>query len=161
MHQSRGKGCCDHSYVYSSTMYAWKIHLWVHIDKCTLTECYSVAQSCPALCNPIDCSTPGLPVPHPLPKFARDHIHCIGGVIQPSHLFPPPSPLPSVFPSIRVFSSESTLHLSWPEYWSFSFSISLTKEYLGLISFRMTGLMISLQSRKLSVVFSSSTVGKY
>ena len=65
--------------------------------------------------------------------------------------------LPSIFPSIRVFSSESVLHIRWPKYWSFSFSISPSNEYSGLISFRWTG-WISLQSKGLSRVFSNTTV---
>ena len=77
--------------------------------------------------------------------------------ISSSHclLFPP-----SIFPSIRVFSSESVLCVRWPKYWSFSFSISPCKEYSGLISFRMTGL-ISLLSKGLSRVFSNTTVQKH
>ena len=72
-----------------------------------------------------------------------------------------PSPPPSIFPSIRVFSNESALWLfTWPKYWSFSFSISPSKEYSGLISFRITGL-ISMQSKGLSRVFSSTTVWKH
>ena len=67
--------------------------------------------------------------------------------------------LPSVFPSIRVFSNESVLHIRWPKYWSFSFNISPSNEYSGLISFR-TG-WISLQSKGLSRVFSNSTVQKH
>ena len=67
--------------------------------------------------------------------------------------------LPSIFPSIRVFSSESVLPIRWPKYWSFSFSISLSNEYSGLISFRIDWL-ISLQSKRLSTVFSSTTVQK-
>ena len=68
--------------------------------------------------------------------------------------------LPSVFPSIRTFSSESTLHIRWPEYWSFSFSISPFNEYLGLISLGLTGL-ISLLSKGLSTVFSNTTIQKH
>ena len=68
--------------------------------------------------------------------------------------------LPSIFPSIRVFSNESGLHIRWLKYWSFSFSISPSNEYSGLISFRMVGL-ISLQSRGLSRVFSNTTVQKH
>ena len=67
--------------------------------------------------------------------------------------------LPSIFPSIRVFSSESVLHIRWPKYWSFSFSISPSNEYSELISFRMD--WISLQYKGLSRVFSSPTTGKY
>ena len=72
-----------------------------------------------------------------------------------------PFPLPlSIFPSIRVFLNESVLHIRWPEYWSFSFSISPSNEYLGLISFRMD-CCISLQSKGLSRVFSNTTVQKH
>ena len=67
---------------------------------------------------------------------------------------------PSVFPSLRVFSNESVLHIRWPKYWSFSFSISPSNEHLGLISFRMDWL-ISLQSRGFSRVFSNTTVQRY
>ncbi|CAM9345513.1 unnamed protein product [Rangifer tarandus platyrhynchus] len=67
---------------------------------------------------------------------------------------------PSIFPSIRVFSNESVLHIRWPKYWSFSFSISPSNGYSGLISFRMTGL-ISLLSNELSIVFSNTTVQKH
>ena len=90
-----------------------------------------VAQSCPILCDPMDCSTPGFPVHHQLPEFTQTHVHQICDVIQPSHPLSSPSP-----PSIRVFSNESTLHMRWPEYWSFSFSIIPSKEISGLISFR-------------------------
>jgi len=67
---------------------------------------------------------------------------------------------PSIFPSIRIFSNESVLHIRWPKYWSFSSSISPSKEYSGLISFRWTG-WISLQSKGLSRVFSNTTVQKH
>ena len=95
-----------------------------------------MAQSCPTLCNPVDCSTPGFPVHQQLPEPTQTHVHRVGDAIQPSH--PLLSLLlPSIFPSIRVFSNESVLHIRWPKYWSFSFSISPSKEYSGLISFRM------------------------
>ena len=97
----------------------------------------SVAQSCPTLCDPMDCSTPGLPVHHQLPEFTQTHVHRVGDGIQPS---PPCHPLllpPSIFPSIRVFSNESVLRIRWLKYWSFSFSISPSSEHPGLISFRM------------------------
>ena len=80
-------------------------------------------------------STPGLPVHHQLPEFTQ--VHRVSDAIQPSHPRSPPSLLPSIPPSIRVFSNESTLRMRWPEYWSFSFSIIPSKEHLGLISFRM------------------------
>ena len=97
----------------------------------------SVAQSCLTLCDPMDCSTPGLPVHHQLPEPNQTHIYCIGDAIQPSH---PLSSLilpPSIFPSIGVFSNESVLRIRRPKYWSFSFSISPSNEYSGLISFRI------------------------
>ena len=97
----------------------------------------SVAQSCLTLCNPMDCSTPGLPVHHKLPKRAQTHVHQVGDAIQPSFLCQPLLLLPSIFPSIRVFSNESALHIRWPKYWSFSFNISPSNEHSRLISFRM------------------------
>ena len=100
-------------------------------DRC----CCSVTQSCPTLCDPMDRSTPGLPVHHQLPELAQTHVHRVGDAIQPSHLCRPLLLLPSIFPSIRVFSSELTLHIRWPKHWSFS--ISHSSEYSGLISFRM------------------------
>ena len=81
-------------------------------------------------------STPGLPVHHQLPKFTQTHVHRVSDAIQPSHLCCPLL-LPLTPPSIRVFSNESTLHMRWPKYWSFSFSISPSNEHPGLISFRM------------------------
>ena len=97
----------------------------------------SVAQSCPTFCDPLNRSTPGLPVHHQLPEFTQTHVHRVGDAT--SHLIFCRSLLllPPVPPSIRVFSNESTLHMRWPKYWSFSFSIIPSKEYPELISFRM------------------------
>ena len=95
----------------------------------------SVAKPCPTLCDRVDCSTPGFPVLHYLPKLAQTHIHWVTDAIQPS--FPLSSPSPPVFPSIRIFSDESVLHIRWPNYWSFSFSISPSNEYSELIFFRI------------------------
>ena len=95
----------------------------------------SVAHSCLTLCNPMDYSTPGLPVHHQLPEFTQTHVHWVGDAIQPSH--PLSSPSPSIFRSIRVFSNESALLIRWLKYWNFSFNISPSNEYSGLISFRM------------------------
>ena len=95
----------------------------------------SVAQSCPTLCDPMNRSTPGLPVHHHLPEFTQTQDHLVGDALQPSHPLSsssPPAPIP---PSIRVFSNESTLRMRWPKYWSFSFSIILSKEHPGMISF--------------------------
>ena len=86
----------------------------------------------------MDCSTPGFPVHHQLPELAQTHVHRVGDAFQPSHpLSCPLLLLPSIFPNIRVFSNESVLCIRWPKYWSFSFSISLSNEYLGLSSFRI------------------------
>ena len=97
----------------------------------------SVAQSCPTLCDSVDCSMPGFPVHYQLPELAQIHVH--QSVMPCNHLIlcHPLLLLPSIFLSIRVFSNESDLRIRWPKYWSFSFSISLSNEYSGLISFRM------------------------
>ena len=103
--------------------------------------CCSVAQACPTLRGPMDRSTPGLPVHHQLPEFTQTHVHRVGDAIQPSHPLSPPSPAFSLS-SIRVFSSESVLRISWPNNWSFSFSISPSNEYSGLICFRIDWLAL-------------------
>ena len=109
----------------------------------------SVAQSCPTLCYPMNCSTPGLPVHHQLPESTQTHVHWVSDAIQPSHPLSSPSPPAPVFPSIRVFSSESALHIRWPKYWSFSFSISPSNEHPELISFRMDWLDLLAVQRTL------------
>ena len=106
----------------------------------------SVAQSCTTLCDPVNRSTQGLLVHHQLPENTQTHVHRVSDAIQPSLLCHPLLLLPPVPLSIRVFSNESTLHMRWPKYWSFSFSISLSKEHPGLISFRMDWLdLLALQ----------------
>ena len=111
---------------------------WVvyHMTPC----CCSVAQSCLTLCDPMDCSMPGFPVLHHLPEFAQTHIHWVSDAIQPSH--PLSSLLPSVFPSIRVFSNESALRIRRLKYWSSSFSLCPSNKYSRLISFRIDWLDI-------------------
>ena len=84
----------------------------------------SVAQLCLTLCDPMDCSTPGFPVHHQFLELAQTHVHRVNDAIQSSHPLSYPSPLPSVFLSIRVFSNESALRMKWPKYWSFSFNIN-------------------------------------
>ena len=110
---------------------------------------HSVAHSCLALCDPMNHSTPGLPVHHQLPQFTQTHIHRVSDAIQPSHPLSSLLLLPRVPPSIRVFSNESTLHMRWPKYWSFSFNIIPSKEIPGLISFRMDWLDLLAVQRTL------------
>ena len=83
----------------------------------------------------MECSTAGLPVHHQLPGLVQSQVHQVGDAIQPSHPLCPFVLLPSIFPSIRVFSSPSALCIRWSKYWSFSFGISPCNEYSGLISF--------------------------
>ena len=83
------------------------------------------------------CSMPGFPIFHYPLEFAQTHVHWVGDAIQPSHPLSSPSPPALIFPSIRVFPSESTLCIMYPEYWSFSFGISPSNECLGLIFFRI------------------------
>ena len=96
----------------------------------------SVTQSCPTLCKPMHHSTPGLPITNSQSSLKLTSIE---SVMPSSHLILclPLLLLPPIFPSIRVFSNESTLCMRWPKYWSFSFSISRSNEHPGLISFRM------------------------
>ena len=98
----------------------------------------SVAQSCPTLCDPMDCSMPGLPVLHQ-PSRVLLTLMSIKSVMPSNHLILccPLLLLPSTLPSISVFSNEWVLLIRWPKYWSFSFSISPSNEYLGLIFFRI------------------------
>ena len=99
----------------------------------------SVAQSCLILCDPMNRSTPGLPVHHQLKEFTQTHVHWIGDAIQPSH------PLSSPSPTFNL-SNESALRIRWPKYWSFSFNISPSNAYSGLISFRIDWLdLLSIQ----------------
>ena len=119
----------------------------------------SVVQSSPTIVRPMDWSMPGFPVHHQLPEFTQTHVHWVGDAIQPSHPLPLLLP-PSIFPSIRVFSNESILHIRWPKYWSFSFSNSPSNEYSGLISFRMDWLDFLAVQGTLQV-FSNTTVQKH
>jgi len=120
----------------------------------------SVAQSCPTLCDPMNRSMPGLPVHHQLPESTQTM--SIELVMPSNHLIlcRPLLLLPSIFPSIRVFSNESPLLIRWPKYWSFSFNISPSKEHPGLISFRMVWLDL-LVVQGISRVFSNTTVQKH
>ena len=97
----------------------------------------SVSQLCPILCDPIDCSTPGLPVHHQLLEFTQTHVLWVGDAIQPSHLLSSPSPPNFSLSQHQGLFNESVLHIKWPKDWSFSFSISPFNEYSRLISFKM------------------------
>ena len=85
----------------------------------------------------MDCSTPGLPVHHQLPESTQTHVHRVSDAIQPSHPLSSPSPPALNLSHHRVFYNESSLRISWPKYWSFSFNVSPSNEYSGLISFRI------------------------
>ena len=102
--------------------------------------CCSVALSCPTLCDSMGCSKPGFPIHQYLyhyPGVFSNDTHWVDDVIEHLMLCCTLLLLPSVFPSIRVFSNEAVLCIRWPEKWSFSYSISPSNEYSGLISFRM------------------------
>ena len=103
--------------------------------KTVCSQFSSVAQSCPTLCDPMNCSTPGLPVHHQLPEFT--HIHWVGDAIQPSHPLSSPSPPALNLSQHQGLFNESALRIRWPKYWSFSFNISSSNEHPGLISFGM------------------------
>ena len=109
-----------------------------------MNRCCSVAKLCPTLYASINCSTPGFPVLHYLPEHAQTHFHCVRDTIQPSHplsLFSPPA---LIFLSFMIFSNE-ILSIRWPQYWSFSFSISSSSEFSGLISFRIDWFDLAVQ----------------
>ena len=97
----------------------------------------SVGQSCPTLCDPMNCSMPGLPVYHQFLEFIQTHIHQVSDTIQPSHPLSSPSP-PAPNPSQhQSLFQKVNLRMRWPKYWSFSFIISPSNEHPGLVSFRM------------------------
>ena len=96
-----------------------------------------VPQLCPTLCDPMNRSTPGLPIHHQLPESTQTHVHRVSDAINDLTLCHPLLLLPSIFPSIRVLSNESALRMRYPKHWSFSFNISPSNEHPGLISFGM------------------------
>ena len=100
-------------------------------------SCHAVPKLCLTLCDPMDCSTPGLPVHHRPLEFTQTHVHRVSDAIQPSHPLLPPSPPTFNLSQHQGLFQESVLRIRWSMYWSFSFSISPSNEYSGLISFRM------------------------
>ena len=129
-----------------------------HSSECLQVS--SVTQSCLTLCNPMDYSTPGFPVRHQLWSLLK--LMSIESVMPSNYLILCCSLLllPSIFPTIRVFSNESALHIRWPKYWSFSFSISPPVSTQDWSPSGCTG-WISLQSKGLSSVFPNTTVQKH
>ena len=129
-------------------------------DKSFSVQFSSVAQSS-TLCDPMDCSTPGFTVLHHLPELAETHVHWVSDAIHHLILCCLLLLLPSIFPSIRVFSKESALCIRWPKYQSFSFSISPSNEYSRLTSFRIDWFDLLAVQGTLLRVFSSTTVQKH
>ena len=122
-----------------------------HMKRCStwlIIQFSSVSQSCPTLCDPMNRSTPGLPVHHQLPEFTQTHVCQVGDAIQPSRPLSSPSPAFNLSQSQGLFSNELALRIRWPKFWSFSFSIHPSNEYSGLIPLGLTSL-ISLQSKSL------------
>ena len=112
---------------------------------------WSVARLCLTLCDPMDCSTPDFPVLHRLLELAQTHV-C--RVSDATHHLPLCRPLllPLIFPSVRVFSNEWVLQIRWPKYWSFSFRISPSNEYSGVISFRVDWFDLAVQGTLKSIL---------
>ena len=122
----------------------WDYHAYFMMCSKDSVKFNSVAQSCPILCDPMDCCMPGLPVHHQLPDSCPLSRWCHPAIS---------SSVVPFFLSIRVFSNESGLGMRWPNYWSFSFSISPSNEYSGLISFRMDWLdLLAVQGTLMSLL---------
>ena len=121
--------------IFFSFLITSKVKFWLVL--LLLYQFSSVTQSCPTICKPHGLQHARLPFPSPTPRITQTHVHQVNDAINHLILCCPLLLPPSIFPSIRVFSNESVLHIRWPKYWSFSFSISPSNEYSGLISFRM------------------------
>ena len=108
-----------------------------YMDFYTSVQFRSVTQSCPTLCNSMECNTAGLSIHHQLLEFTQTHVPLGGDAIQPSHPLTSPSPPASNLSQHQGLSNESVLCIRWPKYWNFSFNISPSNDYSGPISFRM------------------------
>ena len=123
----------------------------------TYNHCCSVAKLCPTICDPTDYSMSGFPVLHCLLELAQTHGYPVGDAIQPSYPLLSPFSCLQSFTASGSFSNESAPHNRWPKYWSFSFSVSSSNEYSGLVSFKMDW----FESKGLSRVFSNTTVREH
>ena len=108
----------------------------------------------------MDYSTPVFPVHYQFPELTQTHVHQVGDATQSSHPLSSLLLLPSIFPSIRVFSNESVLRIRWPKYWSFSFSVSPSNEYSGLISIRIDWFDVVYTARWPIGLWNSSSSGQ-
>ena len=126
-----------HHFLLSKSLHFLKNIEWSWIRMKNNFCFYLVAQSCPILCDPMNCSTPGLPVHHQLPEFTQTHVPWVGDAIQPSHPLLSPSPPALNISQNQGLSNESILCIRWPKYWSFSFNISPSNEHPELICFRL------------------------
>ena len=123
---------------------------WHSID--FLRSVSSVAQSCPTLSGSMDRRKPGFLVHHQLLELAQTHVHWVSDAIQPSHLLSSPSPALNLSQHQGLFT-ESVLRIRWPKYWSFSFSVSPSNDYSGLISFRINWFdLLAVQGRLKSLL---------
>ena len=120
----------------------------------------SVSQSCLTLCSPMDGSTPGFPVHHQLSELAETHVHQVGDTIQPFNSLLSPSVLPSVLPSIRVFSNKSALRIRWPTFGASASPSVFKMNIQDLFPLELT-VLISWQSMGLSRVFFSTTIQRH
>ena len=124
-----------------SCIATWVLCHWATSE----APCPSVAESCPTLCVPMDCSTPGFPVHRWLPEFTQTHVLWVRDGVQPSHPLSSPSAHTFNLSQHQCLFNESVLLIRWPKYWSFSFSISPSNEYSGLIFFSIDWFDLAVQ----------------
>ena len=142
-------------------------HIFFHLATPYLYQFSSVAQSCSALCDPMNRNTPDLSVHHQLPEPTQTHVHWVGDTTQPSHPLSSPSPLALSLSQHQGLFKWVSSHIRWPKYWSFSFNISPSNEHPGVISFKMDWLdllavqgalksLLQLHSSKASLLLHSA-----